>query len=44
MSKKNPNRVFETIFIIFQVLIAAFYGLFTDYGSGLHPATRSIEI
>ena len=44
MSKKNPNRVFESIFIISQVLIVAFYGLFTDYGQGLHPATRSIEI
>ena len=44
MENKNPNRVFESIFIISQVLIVIMYGLFTEYGQGTHPATRSTEI
>jgi ammonium transporter Rh len=44
MEKKNPNRIYESILIISQVLVVGLYGLFTTYDQGVHPATRSIEI
>ena len=44
MPKKNPNRVFESLFIISQVVIVILYALFTNYEDGVHPATMNKEI
>ena len=35
---QNPNRIFEIIFILSQVVIGVLYALCTEYGEGVHPA------
>ena len=34
----NPNRCFEVIFLVSQVVIGVLYALCTEYGEGVHPA------
>lgn len=34
----NPNRVFELIFIVSQIIIGVLYSVCTEYGEGVHPA------
>ena len=34
----NPNRIFELVFIISQIILIIIYGFCTTYGEGVHPA------
>jgi hypothetical protein len=34
----NPNRVFELVFIVSQIIIGVLYSFTTEYGEGVHPA------
>ena len=37
----NPNRVFELVFIVSQIIIGVLYSFCTEYGAGVHPAFTS---
>jgi len=41
-NKNNPHKVFETLFIISEIVMIALYTFYTEFSEKVHPGAETV--